>query len=1178
MMNSPAHKKPRLDESSAASRSDFDQDTLPPNVLSQVTSQSVSNGEAELQPKIFPQMATPPVSEGLAALPLQPRDRLPQANSPAYKKPRLDESSAASKSDFDQDTLPPNVLSQVTSQSVSNGEAELQPKMFPQVAPPPVNEGLAALPPQPRDRLPQANSPAYKKPRLDESSAASKSDFDQDTLPRNVLSLVTSPPACKKPRLDEFTVTSRSPFDKRPSFLGEPVIGVGGEMDDHGKARDFSSNEEPVESPNGDGGIFDDADEDVDLPLVFQAKPRAASPMSSPCQSPVNIGKVHRHEKFDSDDEFEDAADDIAVKSDISDAKDADSSKLADDSKKKKEKQKRKKALVLTKPIAAPSAKETKRALNVLKDKTDLTRILPEAACRFLGERFWIFTLEQFQHLFSSGDDACAMKDLREEIRNELAKSDLCGIEKTGQETETVALIDSDKVSDVAMHEHDSSSFVMEKIETRLTEDIERPAEEGKPTVTGSAVTTSVTQLDSADKDTVLERELDTANRADDIDPFVERFHIHVEGTEEDSISGAPGPKKDPVVKQGTGNIIEEGKPKIAGSVESCFEVVSAQKQAAFTSSQTLSEAVILQAEDDSSRSCNTGNAEVSSPTMSHMDGTDDEIKSESKTQDATELISGDRLKEADVRLQQWRSRIALWKADEASSETGGQLDTIETSFSLQGPVGLLFPQVIRNFLSTISVSSVYEFLRVRVTEASPLVFALTLWRKQCGLEPVKRMGLARHLAGIMNRVETALVSVPPADSYTRKWMGSCLASLTGAAKDFLIDECKLENHQAFVDTTSKVFADKLVMWREEKSMPTLKGSGKVAMISSWKASIRETIIADQGEGTVISEDEIIALSKKDAPVDDDDVPKAVTKKSPKKKPDKAVLPTPADPKKEAALKSTEFLQKVLRQENVDFLANMGIHTPEQLILADKQIDSPLVVELVKFRTQTIGTPAMASSAVRLLFDWSFKVKAQLELVGTDKEKTPEKKRGPKLTKESAKPKTVPEGTELKKSEATQESVEQGSLAIHASSPSKSEGSCDAIESLSIMALTFLATIGITTADEFLSAKSSYIANNYIEWRETMKMNPLKGSGAIATVSGWKGVIRKAQIRGGKKERTQSDVTPSRARRAARLSADNVQEEVAVLKRNIDHLSHPDVLEGLPRRRFFVRNDCGECC
>ena len=59
-------------------------------------------------------------------------------------------------------------------------------------------------------------------------------------------------------------------------------------------------------------------------------------------------------------------------------------------------------------------------------------------------------------------------------------------------------------------------------------------------------------------------------------------------------------------------------------------------------------------------------------------------------------------------------------------------------------------------------------------------------------------------------------------------------------------------------------------------------------------------------------------------------------------------------------------------------------------------------------------------------------------------------------------------------------------------------------QSLSDLVRDFLASIGITTATQMLAMGSTDMSRAYADYRKSIGMEPLKGSGKTATISGWK--------------------------------------------------------------------------
>lgn len=262
-------------------------------------------------------------------------------------------------------------------------------------------------------------------------------------------------------------------------------------------------------------------------------------------------------------------------------------------------------------------------------------------------------------------------------------------------------------------------------------------------------------------------------------------------------------------------------------------------------------------------------------------------------------------------------------------------------------------------FLETARIRNVVDFLSLKKTEASPLIAIYQDWRRHCDLPTLKGYCLARHLLGLCCRFEAALTSVPHADAHTRKWMGSVLVTLTGGSKDFIITECQLDNVHEFLNERTKSWSDRLVAWRERNNLPPLRGSGKVAMVSGWKTSLKEALDVEKGTGRVLTEAEMLV-----APPPDPNAPVELPKKKSTRKGAKTAKVAKFKDVREA-LDSEDLLASVLKEDTVAFLRSVGIRTPEQLMEADKQSSQALINKIVAFRKETTNAPAQVANCVR---------------------------------------------------------------------------------------------------------------------------------------------------------------------------------------------------------------------
>jgi hypothetical protein len=79
-------------------------------------------------------------------------------------------------------------------------------------------------------------------------------------------------------------------------------------------------------------------------------------------------------------------------------------------------------------------------------------------------------------------------------------------------------------------------------------------------------------------------------------------------------------------------------------------------------------------------------------------------------------------------------------------------------------------------------------------------------WRRNCGLKRIS------------SRIEMAVASKEGIDASDIEWINDAMVIVTGAAKDFIVDECKIFSAELFVEMRTKFLADKLSDWRSKKS------------------------------------------------------------------------------------------------------------------------------------------------------------------------------------------------------------------------------------------------------------------------------------------------------------------------------------------------------------------------
>ena len=548
--------------------------------------------------------------------------------------------------------------------------------------------------------------------------------------------------------------------------------------------------------------------------------------------------------------------------------------------------------------------------------------------------------------------------------------------------------------------------------------------------------------------------------------------------------------------------------------------------------------------------------------------------------------------------LISWKGALAQFYQRKGEANEGAEGHELPAYFPLDGPVDCLFPKSVLNFLETVRIRSLYSYFSLKKTESSSLIPEYRAWRSHCGLLSLRGFPLARHLAGINTRIEIALSSMPPVDAETQKWMGTVLVILTGCAKDFIVSECKINDAEIFVNGRTKEWSDRLVAWRAIHKMPLLKGSGKVAMISGWKTSLKESLDAEKGDGRVLTEEELM----KDPPGDPTEIlqPKIKVQLSRKAgKEFKAALYRDA----EVALRSPDFLMSVLKSDNAVFLSSVGISTAEQLIDVEKQIDSDITLSLVKFRSEDKDVPANANTCVRLLYDWTQRVRAKLEELQTVASKDLVKKRGSKSKPMNGTTETkrnIGPNTQLIVAADFKQKVEVKLTKEKKRGKKNLEKRVrhvlvrdNPMDTLSVSARKFLETTKIKTAHDFLATKTTETAFAYGFWREREGMPLLKGYGSIATISSWKAQIRKVakalgdeelaatlpigQQSKGVNEEDILTLTPKVVVPGASRDVSIMNEKV----RKIELIqptpwSHKDVIMGLQFRLFSVHNASGK--
>jgi hypothetical protein len=431
----------------------------------------------------------------------------------------------------------------------------------------------------------------------------------------------------------------------------------------------------------------------------------------------------------------------------------------------------------------------------------------------------------------------------------------------------------------------------------------------------------------------------------------------------------------------------------------------------------------------------------------------------------------------AEARISGWVKRLESYTR---YKEGGKVKKTTEGRFPLSGPISFLFPKSTLNFLASIQVETLWNFLCMKKTETGAITDMMRIWRNESDLQPLNALALAKHLLGIAARIEAALTTIPCVDSRMKAWMSDPIIVLTGAARDFLLDDQNINNAKLFIDTRTKDLATALVAWREKRGFPPLKGSGKVAMISGWKANAREAVEAERNPGKVLDIDLESMVDFAIFKEETDPAPKYLFERSASST-SQAAENKPVERQLKYALHTELFLQDVLGEEISALLFDAGVKTAVELF--DARQGPNLVKRLMEANAAT-NTP----ECISLVEKWCSILNAELDQL------------------RAKEPLSKPH--ETKKAKVSKSPLSASAEKL--SSRTNSKTYTDPFECLSELTQTFLKEAGITTAEQFLSTRTTDIADAFVKYRDTRNMPVLKGQGAIASVSGWKAQCRRA--------------------------------------------------------------------
>jgi hypothetical protein len=322
-----------------------------------------------------------------------------------------------------------------------------------------------------------------------------------------------------------------------------------------------------------------------------------------------------------------------------------------------------------------------------------------------------------------------------------------------------------------------------------------------------------------------------------------------------------------------------------------------------------------------------------------------------------------------------------------------------------------------------------------------------------------------------------------------------------------------------FLGFKTKQLADVLEVWRQENGMEKLRGSGKVAMISAWKAYIKEALEVESNAGTILDLSKYVAMvqNEKFAPTTTIEVPGNGKAATTVEKP----ITNHKKGTSELLIHSKMVLERVLGEGAIALLRSGGVQTAAELFAVDTSVESHLYKTLAETGIVD-GLPAFKKAIQR----WRDAIILHLQKDPYDSAPTqtafssiknsihttvasPADLLPRKTVTDSAAPNRV---ISLEKDERDMDSA--GSRKEKPIKPYQSskilEVSDDPVYNiLSYTTKQFLASMGVYTAEELLKSRSTDLAVHFVPWRRSMGKPELKGMGSIASISGWKSQVRK---------------------------------------------------------------------
>jgi hypothetical protein len=440
--------------------------------------------------------------------------------------------------------------------------------------------------------------------------------------------------------------------------------------------------------------------------------------------------------------------------------------------------------------------KEKEQAFALLRDKNDLLDCLDKVDCEFLGTELWIFTVEQLASILLS---STAENQSQSEVNGALDPSqnaDIDGATKASHSSAGVIAPKQNVIASAVASSQGSNNVESDEPNKGLT------------------CTGAVEPSQGVPSDGAVESNQDVTN------------------------AGAVEPNQDIVA-----NFIEPNLSVSAGTVNPSLsvsnEVLNPSTSIDGANKPSLGAGgVVVELNQDVSNGANHSSQAES--TLSYRDQLISKMISSGflHSQGGMEASVGnsetpdlDRFA-AETRLIEWKERLEIYMNDKSKRSL------IDDRFPLDGPISCLIPKATQNFFASVPLSKLSVFLSMKKTETGAICDMLKFWRRKCQLSSLSLLGLAKHLLGVSTRIEWALSAIPFVRPRDREWMSDAMIVLTGAAREFLVENQGILTAKRFVDVRTKNLATNLQVWRYVHNLPPLKGSGKVAMVSSWKATV----------------------------------------------------------------------------------------------------------------------------------------------------------------------------------------------------------------------------------------------------------------------------------------------------------------------------------------------------